>query len=203
MKAGVIDYGAGNLQSVLNTLEATGVQGHLVRTPKDLEGLTHLILPGVGTFGDCVTKLRAQGLDGAICEWIANDYPFLGICVGYQVLFEQGEEDPGVSGLGVFKGSVVRFKADDLKVPHMGWNEVQLTNPTDKIWSDMGEHPFFYFVHSYYPQPVDTELIAATCSYGVTFAAAVRRGNLIATQFHPEKSQKLGVQLLKNFVTLF
>lgn len=203
MKVGVIDYGAGNLQSVLNTLEATGVQGYLVSTPADLEGLTHLILPGVGTFGDCASKLRAQGLDAAICRWISAERPFLGICVGYQVLFEQGEEDPGVPGLGVFKGSVVRFRADNLKVPHMGWNDVQLSDPTDKIWSGMGAHPFFYFVHSYYPQPIDAELIAATCTYGVPFAAAVRRGNLIATQFHPEKSQKLGVQLLKNFVTLF
>lgn len=202
MKLGVIDYGAGNLRSVLNTFEAAGVHGHLVRTPEDAEGVTHLVLPGVGAFGDCAEKLRGQGLAPLIREWIEADRPFLGICVGYQVLFEKGEEDEGVPGLALFKGSVVRFPESELKVPHMGWNRLSLSHPADPVWKGMGEDPYFYFVHSYYPIPEDGSLVAASCTYGVRFAAAIRRGNLVATQFHPEKSQKLGVQLLKNFVSL-
>lgn len=202
MKLGVIDYGAGNLRSVLNTFEAAGVTGHLVRTPEDAADVTHLVLPGVGAFGDCAEKLRRQGLEPLIRTWIEQDRPFLGICVGYQVLFERGEEDAQVPGLGIFRGSVVRFPESELKVPHMGWNRLILTNSADPIWKDMGEDPYFYFVHSYYPQPEDDSLAAAFCTYGVRFAAAIRRGNLVATQFHPEKSQKLGVKLLENFVAL-
>lgn len=202
MKLGVIDYGAGNLRSVLNTFEAAGVNGRLVRTPEDAAGVTHLVLPGVGAFGDCAEKLRRQGLGPLIRNWIGQDRPFLGICVGYQVLFESGEEDAEVPGLGIFKGRVVRFPESELKVPHMGWNRLTLSNLADPIWKGMGENPYFYFVHSYYPRPEDDSLAGAFCTYGVRFAAAVRRGNLVATQFHPEKSQKLGVKLLENFVSL-
>lgn len=202
MKLGIIDYGAGNLHSVLNTFEAASVHGHLVRTPEEAAGVTHLVLPGVGAFGDCSEKLRAQKLVPLIREWIEADKPFLGICVGYQVLFESGEEDGQVPGLGMFKGRVVRFPESELKVPHMGWNQLFLSDPADPVWRGMGTAPYFYFVHSYYPQPEDSSLVAACCTYGVRFAAAIRRGNLLATQFHPEKSQKLGVQLLKNFVSL-
>ena len=202
MKLGVIDYGAGNLRSVLNTFEAAGVTGHLVRTREDAAGVTHLVLPGVGAFGDCAEKLRSQELVPLIRTWIGQDRPFLGICVGYQVLFETGEEDEQVPGLGIFKGRVVRFAESELKVPHMGWNSLTLSNPADPIWKGMGPEPYFYFVHSYYPQPEDESLAAAFCTYGVRFAAAIRRGNLVATQFHPEKSQKLGVKLLENFVSL-
>lgn len=202
MKLGVIDYGAGNLRSVLNTFEAAGVTGHLVRSPEDAEGVTHLVLPGVGAFGDCAEKLRGQNLVPCIREWIEADRPFLGICVGYQVLFESGEEEEQVPGLGIFKGRVVRFPESELKVPHMGWNQLTLSNPEDPIWKGMGDAPYFYFVHSYYPRPEDGSLTAASCTYGVHFAAAIRRGNLVATQFHPEKSQKLGVKLLENFVSL-
>lgn len=202
MKLGVIDYGAGNLRSVLNTFEAAGVTGHLVRAPEDAADVTHLVLPGVGAFGDCAEKLRRQGLESFIRTWIEQDRPFLGICVGYQVLFERGEEDVQVPGLGIFRGSVVRFPESELKVPHMGWNRLTLSNSADPIWKGMGEDPYFYFVHSYYPQPEDDSLAAAFCTYGVRFAAAIRRGNLVATQFHPEKSQKLGVRLLQNFISL-
>lgn len=202
MKLGVIDYGAGNLRSVLNTFEAAGVKGHLVRTPEDAAGVTHLVLPGVGAFGDCAEKLRRQGLAPLIREWIEADKPFLGICVGYQVLFESGEEDEEVPGLGIFKGRVVRFPESELKVPHMGWNRLSLSHSEDPVWQGMGEEPYFYFVHSYYPVPEDASLAAAFCTYGVRFAAAIRRGNLVATQFHPEKSQRLGVKLLENFVSL-
>lgn len=201
-KLGIIDYGAGNLQSVRNTLAAAGFTGRLVRRPQDFEDLTHLILPGVGAFGDCARQLRAQGLEEGIRAWTEADKPFLGICIGYQILFEEGEESPGVRGLGILKGKVVRFPAGELKVPHMGWNNLSLKTPDAPLWQGLGADPFFYFVHSYYPVPAESELIAASCTYGVTFAAAIRRGNLVATQFHPEKSQQLGLRLLSNFMSL-
>lgn len=199
---GIIDYGAGNLRSVYNSFLQIGQEGRLVRRPEDLEGLTHLVLPGVGSFGDCADSLRRQGLDGAIKSWIGADRPFLGICVGYQVLFEGSEETPDIPGLGIFKGRVVRFPVNDLKVPHMGWNSLDLKNPEDPVWQGMGEHPYFYFVHSYYPLPEDAGMVSSTCSYGLEFPSSIRLGKLVATQFHPEKSQKTGVSLLKNFLGL-
>ena len=199
---GVIDYGAGNLRSVYNTFSSIGVEPVMISSPEQLEGITHLVLPGVGSFGDCARKLREQDLEQAIKDWISEDKPFLGICVGYQILFERGEEDLDVPGLGIFKGKVVKFRTDgtDLKVPHMGWNEVSIHDAEDPIWEGIGGNPYFYFVHSYYPEVEDASLIAGVCHYGIDFAAAIRRGNLLATQFHPEKSQKLGALLLSNFI---
>lgn len=199
---GIIDYGAGNLHSVSNTLQAAGFVGRLVRSPQDFAGLTHLILPGVGAFGDCAKQLRAQGLEEGIRDWVKADKPFLGICIGYQILFETSEESPGTSGLGILKGKVERFKSAGLKVPHMGWNNISLNDPGAPVWEGLGSAPYFYFVHSYYPVPEDASLVAASCTYGATFAAAVRRGNLVATQFHPEKSQRNGIRLLANFMSL-
>ncbi len=201
-KLGIIDYGAGNLQSVRNTFLAAGQEATLVSQPSDLDGLTHLVLPGVGAFGDCSRALHAQGLADSIREWIAADRPFLGICIGYQILFEGSEESPGVAGLGIFKGQVTKFRTQRLKVPHMGWNNLDISNPSDIIWKDMESQPHFYFVHSFYPTPEDGSLIAARCTYEEDFAAAIRCGRLVATQFHPEKSQKLGIQLLKNFLSI-
>lgn len=202
MKLGIIDYGAGNLRSVYNSFLSVGVEGCMVKSPEDMDGVTHLVLPGVGAFGDCSSKLVAQGLSSSLREWIAADQPFLGICVGYQVLFEEGEENPGVPGLGIFSGKVVRFPSMGLKVPHMGWNNLTLNKADDPIWNGMGSDPYFYFVHSFFPVPADSELNAATCVYGIEFAAAIRCGRLVATQFHPEKSQKTGMILLKNFLSL-
>lgn len=202
IQLGIIDYGAGNLQSVRNSLLAAGQEGIIVREAKDLEGLTHLVLPGVGAFGDCSRALQEQGLASAITEWIAADKPFLGICIGYQILFESSEESPEAQGLGIFKGHVRRFADVGLKIPHMGWNPISLCEAQDLIWQHMHEAPQFYFVHSFYPEPVDKSLIAARCEYAGTFAAAIRKGKLVATQFHPEKSQKLGLQLLSNFLKL-
>ncbi|MBQ4636920.1 MAG: imidazole glycerol phosphate synthase subunit HisH [Akkermansia sp.] len=201
-KLGIIDYGAGNLASVCNSFHTIGVEGKLVRTPADLTDITHLVLPGVGAFGDCAAALRKQNLAESICQWISQDKPFLGICIGYQILFESSDETPGAQGLGVFKGHVRRFADNGLKIPHMGWNAVTPLRAEAPIWTDMGESPYFYYVHSYYPVPQDKGLIAATSSYGDTFAAAVIKGRVIATQFHPEKSQVQGLRLLKNFLTL-
>lgn len=199
---GIIDYGAGNLASVQNSFLAIGIDAVKVRTSNELDGLTHLVLPGVGAFGDCAAALRKQGLADSIRNWVEADKPFLGICIGYQILFESSEETPGAQGLGIFKGKVRRFSENGLKIPHMGWNEVTPTDATHPIWAGMGTNPYFYYVHSYYPEPCDKQLIAATTSYGDTYAAAIIKGKLIATQFHPEKSQLQGLKLLKNFITL-
>lgn len=199
---GIIDYGAGNLASVCNSFRAIGTEGKLIRTPQDLEGITHLVLPGVGAFGDCAKALQQQGLGESICDWIAQDKPFLGICIGYQILFESSDETPGACGLGIFKGHVRRFNDTGLKIPHMGWNAVTPLDPTATIWAEMGDTPYFYYVHSYYPVPTDKSLIAAGTEYGDTFAAAIIKGKVIATQFHPEKSQLQGLRLLKNFLSL-
>ena len=201
MKAGIIDYGAGNLRSAANAVHSLGIEPRIVTRGADFEDLTHLILPGVGSFGDSMEELQARSLVDPIREWIAQDRPFFGICVGYHLLFERGEESPGIDGLGIFKGSVGTFPDDGRKIPHMGWNAAQLIEPSDPLWAGLGESPFFYFVHSFFPTPTDTDVVAAETEYeGVRFASVIRRGNLVATQFHPEKSQQAGLRLLKNFL---
>jgi imidazole glycerol phosphate synthase glutamine amidotransferase subunit len=202
---GIINYGAGNLYSVANAVRSLGVEPRIIDHPGGFsEDLTHLILPGVGAFGDSMLELRRRGLAGPVGEWLAADRPFFGICVGYQMLFEAGEESPGVPGLGIFEGQVVRFPDDGRKIPHMGWNGVQASDPGDRLWRELGDDPYFYFVHSYYPQPVDPSLVALTTLYdGLRFPSAIRRGRLLATQFHPEKSQQTGRRLLRNFLHSF
>lgn len=205
MKPGIIDYGGGNLQSVRNAVRALGHEPVLVKSPDDLAGVSALVFPGQGAFADCMSALHGQGLAVPLCEWLAADRPFFGICIGYQVLFEGGEENPGVPGLGVLRGRVIRFPSEPgLKVPHMGWNTVHPVHPDDPAWAGLGEAPYFYFVHSYYPEPEDAGVIAGTTHYaGRDFAAAVQRGRMIATQFHPEKSQAAGLRLLGNFLGRF
>lgn len=198
---GVIDYGAGNLRNVLNALKMIGAEGKLVAGPDDFDGIDQLVFPGVGAFGDCVSHLDEQGLREPLCEWLAADRPFFGICIGYQVLFESSEENPGVAGLGHFKGKVRHFPETELKVPHMGWNTVTPRDSLDPVWQGLPAKPHLYFVHSYFPEPEDDSIIAATGTYGVDFAAAVRQGAVFASQFHPERSQSAGLRILKNFLT--
>ena len=201
MKVGIIDYGAGNLRSVANAVLSLGVEPEIITGPSGFSDLTHLILPGVGAFGDSMGELGKRNLVKPVQEWIGQDKPFFGICVGYQLLFERGEESPGVEGLGIFQGEVVRFPEDGRKIPHMGWNSVQLSEKNDPVWQSLASDPYFYFVHSYHPVPADPSLVAATTIYeGTSFAAAIRRGNLLATQFHPEKSQQAGLRLISNFL---
>ena len=197
---GVIDYGAGNLRNVLNALKIIGVSGELVASPGDFEGIDQLVFPGVGAFGDCVAHLDEQGLRDPLREWLAAGRPFFGICIGYQVLFESSEESPGVAGLGHFKGRVRRFPDSELKVPHMGWNTVRPGDPADPVWAGLPAEPHLYFVHSYFPEPEEGGLVAATADYGIEFAAAVRQGAIFASQFHPERSQSAGLRILKNFL---
>lgn len=198
---GIINYEIGNLRSVEKAFQASGAETRWVRSPQDMDGLSGLVLPGVGAFGDCIKGLRAIGMWEAVKEWVAADKPFFGICVGYQMLFESSEETPGIEGLGIFKGRVVKFTDPKLKVPQIGWNTVAVKQKSPFL-ADLNDGTFFYFVHSYYPQGVDPSISALETEYGVKFTAAVTKGNLIATQFHPEKSQKAGLQLVRNFVTL-
>jgi len=198
---GLVDYGSGNLRSVHQALEHAGASCVMVRKPEDAAVCKAIVVPGVGAFGDCARQLREAGLWDFLKEWIAADRSYLGICLGYQLLFESSEESPGVEGLCALKGSVVHFpKNSGLKIPHMGWNQLHIQTPSDRLMTGFGERPDFYFVHSYYPVPEDCEIVTTTCDYGLEFAASVTIGNLSAVQFHPEKSQELGLTMLRNFI---
>ena len=198
---GIVDYGSGNLRSVSKALDAVGACTRLVSTPDTLGEIDAVVVPGVGAFGDCARHLRATGLWEPLREWIAADRPYLGICLGYQLLFESSEETPGVEGLGVLPGRVRKFPVGALKVPHMGWNTLDVRKPEDRLYSALPSAPSVYFVHSFFPVPADPSIISATCDYAGDFAASVSRGALSAVQFHPEKSQRNGLAILKNFVT--
>jgi len=198
---GLVDYGSGNLRSVQRAIEHAGAQCIHVLKEADTSGCSALVVPGVGSFGDCARQLREAGLWEVIREWIGAGRPYLGICLGYQLLFESSEESPGVAGLGALRGKVVHFsKGGGLKIPHMGWNQLHVRKPSDRLMTGLPENPDFYFVHSYYPVPQDEEVITSTCNYGVEFAASVTKGSLSAVQFHPEKSQGLGLAMLRNFM---
>jgi glutamine amidotransferase len=197
----LIDYGSGNLRSVHNALRHEGAEPRLVSDAHGLRDADALVLPGVGAFGDCVDGLRTRGLWEPLQEWLASDKPFLGICVGYQLLFDESEESPGVAGFGHFAGRVKRFSTAGLKVPQIGWNQLQLTQPNHPLWKNLPPNPHVYFVHSYFPAPKDPSIIAARAEYGEEFAAAVAKGNVAAVQFHPEKSQDVGLAILRNFVS--
>ena len=196
----LIDYGAGNLRSVANALHSLDADVVVISRGEDFP--THparVILPGVGSFGDSMRELTSRGLADPVRRAIKDGIPFLGICVGYQLLFEGSEESPEIAGLGILSGRVKRFLPGK-KIPHMGWNAVHPVNPQHPCWNGMDKNPYFYYVHSYFPEPTDQTIIAATTEYEETFAAAVIRENLWAVQFHPEKSQDSGLQLLKNFL---
>lgn len=201
IRIGILDYGAGNLRSVVNAFAAIGEEAELVRIPQQFEDLDLLVFPGQGSFGDSVKQLQAAKLWEPLKVWLGQKRPYFGICLGYQLLFEGSEECPGVEGLGVFKGQVRRFaKQEGFKIPHMGWNKVTFTDPNDPAWSKMGGGETFYFVHSFYPQPDEASLVACVTDYVTPFASGVAAENLLAVQFHPEKSQQAGLQLLRNAV---
>ena len=198
---GVIDYGAGNLRSVCNSLKKLSVDCHVVKAPSDLDKIETMIFPGVGSFGDSSEQLKKQSLFEPIREWIITDRPFLGICIGFQMLFDSSEESPGSEGLGIIPGKVIKFSEQkNLKVPHMGWNEVQIKNLDDPVWQKIDDLTHFYFVHSYFPKPDNPEVSSSTTGYGVDFTSSIRFGNIFGTQFHPEKSQKSGLRLIENFL---
>ena len=196
----LIDYNMGNLGSVAKALDFLGAKCEVVDTPAALDGFGACILPGVGSFGDGMEALRSRGFDRKIAAAVNAGKPFFGICLGMQMLFEESEESPGVRGLALFPGKVKRFRLDGLKVPHIGWNAAS-PDPASPLADGLAKEEFFYFVHSYYADAA-TPGCFATCVYGHPFAAAIGRGRCFATQFHPEKSQRPGLRMLKNFLTL-
>ena len=199
----IVDYGSGNLRSVSKALEHLGVPNRLSVDPKAIEQADRLILPGVGAFGACVDGVRVRGFEEPIKNFIATGRPFLGICVGMQILLEKSEETPETPGMGIIEGAVPRFKPG-LKIPHIGWNTVSRNGHESQLLRGIPDKPYFYFVHSYHvrPEGADAGTVAAVSEYGETFAAVVEKDNIMATQFHPEKSQKWGLKLLENFAGL-
>ena len=203
MMIGIVDYDIGNLRSVQKAFQHVGGEAAFVRTPEEIARVDALVLPGVGAFGDCVRSLAKSGMWNDVLAWAKSERPFFGICVGYQMLFESSEEAPGEKGLGLFAGTVRKFSdKHGLKIPQIGWNTVTVRQPHAPLLAGISDGDYVYFVHSYYAAPKDASLVALETTYGDTFAAAVARGNLLATQFHPEKSQRAGLQMLKNFVAL-
>jgi imidazole glycerol phosphate synthase glutamine amidotransferase subunit len=196
MKVGLIDYGRGNLHSVAKALEAVAREVERVTGGREVESCDLLVLPGVGAFGDAVAALDARDLRVPLLEWLRAGRPFLGICLGYQLLFSESEESPGARGLGWLPGRVVKFPPSVGKVPHMGWNEVRF-RPESEWASASG---YYYHVHSYYPVEVPQEVVACTTDYGGAFVSGIRRGAVAAFQFHPEKSQAAGRGLLRRVV---
>jgi glutamine amidotransferase len=198
LNVAVIDYDAGNTLSVTRALEKVGASVDLTEDPERVARADAVVLPGVGAFGDCMKKLTERGMDAACREAYAAGKPFLGVCVGLQVLFEGSEESPGAEGLGILPGRVMRFRVGDLKVPQMGWNQLDVSREHPVLEGLDGEA--FYFVHSYYPDPGREEDLLATAEYGDHFCAAAGRENLAAVQFHPEKSSRAGLKLYENFL---
>ncbi|MGN0861574.1 MAG: imidazole glycerol phosphate synthase subunit HisH [Candidatus Spyradosoma sp.] len=198
----LIDYGMGNLRSVLRALEAVGGNVRIVRRPEDAGGAAALVFPGQGAIADAMREIRSTGFDVFLKEWIAADRPFFGVCLGLQMLFERSEEGD-VPGLGVFRGNVRRFEnSPERKVPHMGWNTISVRPENAGTLAEgiAPEGESFYFVHSYYVETPEREIVWSETEYGVRFVSAVRRGNVFATQFHPEKSQAKGLKLYENFL---
>lgn len=198
----ILDYGAGNLRSVQNTLDELGAKYELVRDAAGLSGAKKIILPGVGHFGQMMRALDGMQVREALMERIRAGVPFLGICLGLQALFESSEEAPDESGLGLFQGEIKRFGAT-ARVPHMGWNEIEpvaLRSRGARLLANLAPHPYLYFAHSYYAPVV--EATAATCNYTVPYTAVLETGNIFGVQFHPEKSGPLGLSIVRNFVEL-
>ncbi len=198
----VIDYDAGNLKSVEKALAYLGQQPMATREPETILAADKVILPGVGSFGDAMSRLREYGLEETIRQVTKRGTPFLGICLGLQLLFEESEESPGVKGLGLIRGRVSRIpEAPGLKIPHIGWNSLRL-RPDSRLFRGIKDGSYVYFVHSYYVQPENRTAVAAETEYGTVLPVAVERGNLFACQFHPEKSGEVGLQILRNFAAL-
>lgn len=196
----LIDYGMGNLRSVSKALEHLGADVRISGSPDDLEKAEKIVLPGVGAFGDAMEELRRRHLAEALQKAAFAGKKMLGICLGLQLLFPSSEEAPEIEGLAIFPGKVRRFRSPGVKVPHMGWNTVRITQP-HPLLEGVPPDAYFYFVHSYYAAPQEAALIAAECLYGKeSFAAMAGSGNIFATQFHPEKSQADGLRILKNFI---
>lgn len=198
----IIDYDAGNIKSVEKALQKLGADVVITKDAQEILRADKVILPGVGAFGDAMANLKKFGLDKVIYEVVKKGTPFLGICLGLQLLFERSDETPGVEGLGILKGEILRIPdKDDLKIPHMGWNSLHLQNQ-GRLFMGLSEQSYVYFVHSYYLKAEDEQIVKATTDYSVNIHASVEKDNVFACQFHPEKSSDVGLKILKNFVEL-
>lgn len=199
----IIDYGAGNIQSVYKALKFIGADCKVTSDKDEILNADGAILPGVGSFGDAMDTMTKRGIKDTIIEYTKSGKPFLGICLGLQLLFPESEETPGVKGLDIFKGTITKIpnQTRTLKIPHMGWNNISIKQKNG-IFKDIEGEPYVYFVHSFYLKAQDKDIVAATTQYGVEIDAAVQKGNIIATQFHPEKSGEVGLKMLKNFVEM-
>lgn len=194
----IIDYDAGNLRNVEKAFHFLGREALVTDDPNTIETADHVVLPGVGAFGDCMASLRAKNLEGTIKKVIESGTPFLGICLGMQLLFEESEESPGVAGLGILKGRIRRIPDRGLKIPHMGWNDIRCHG---KLFEGL-KQPYVYFVHSYCLDAKDKSIVSAKAEYGIDIEAAVEAGNVFAAQFHPEKSGEAGLRMLNNFADM-
>lgn len=194
----IVDYGMGNLRSVEKGFLKVGIEAKVTSDPADVDGAKGVVLPGVGAFRDCMRNLADMNLTEAIIRAVRKGKPYLGICLGLQVLFSESEEFGRCRGLDIFSGRVLQFPRDGLKVPHMGWNGIKIIKASPLI-SDIPDESYFYFVHSFYVAPDDKDIIATTTDYGGDFTSMIWKDNVFATQFHPEKSQTLGLKMLKNF----
>lgn len=198
----IIDYDAGNIKSVEKAVNALGYEAVVTRDKDIILNADHVILPGVGAFGDAMKKLHSYGLVDVIQKVTANNTPFLGICLGLQLMFESSEEAPGVEGLGLLKGKIVLIPdGDDLKIPHIGWNSLKYPNK-GRLFAEIPENSYVYFVHSFYLQAEEEEIVKATTEYGALIHASVEKGNIFACQFHPEKSSDVGMKILENFLKI-
>lgn len=198
----IIDYGAGNIQSVSKAFRHIGCDCFITNKKDEILSADGAVLPGVGSFGDTVDSLNKFGIRDAVTGFINSGKPFLGICLGLQLLFPGSEESEGAEGLGIFDGTITKIPGGEgLKIPHMGWNSIKIKDGS-RLFKGIGEEPYVYFVHSYYLNAADRDIVAAQTEYGVTIDAAVERGNVFATQFHPEKSGSTGLNILKNFVDI-
>lgn len=198
----IIDYGAGNLHSVKNALDFLGAESIITDEPEKILAADKVILPGVGAFGDAMKELERKNLVKIIREIVAIDKPMLGICLGLQLLFEESEETPGVKGIGILKGKIVKIPPKDgIKIPHMGWNSLEICKKS-RILKDLDDEPYVYFVHSYYAKAENPDDVSAYTEYSEKLAIAVEKDNIFATQFHPEKSGDLGLKILQNFIEL-
>lgn len=198
----IIDYDAGNIRSVEKALQFLGQEVKITRDREEILGADKVVLPGVGSFGDAMGKLHQYGLVEVIRQVAEKKTPFLGICLGLQLLFERSDESPRVEGLGILKGEILRIpEGEGRKIPHMGWNSLELRNQ-GRLFAGLSGEPYVYFVHSYYLKARDEQIVKATTEYGVTIHASVEQDNIFACQFHPEKSSDTGLKILKNFVEL-
>lgn len=199
----LLDYGAGNVRSVQKALTKVGADVRFVKTPAEMREARGVVLPGVGAFDDCLNAMQRQELLSGVRDFIKTGRPFLGICVGYQALFERSEEfNSCAGGLSLFGGKVVKFQGNGLKVPQIGWNQLMIRQPDCPIYKGIENGSYVYFVHSFFPKPEDPSIVATETEYGETFASSLWKDNVFGTQFHPEKSQNVGLTLLRNFVEL-